>query len=238
MPGDDRPTLELDARLPAPPTDLRPMLARPSDHLPIGADRLADPTWGGLRVMARLDGRSVGLLTDDHDVARRFPDIAAGLAALELSSTVLDGEIVVPGARSRVLASAVRRGHGAIGPATLVISDLPWTAGRSLLATSLDQRRERLAGLGVAGRGLVVLQPAVGSQGVAEAVVLRGLLGIILKRADSPYLPGVRSRLWTLVRVADLGRRPPAEGATAGGQPDGRTDIALLRTLALVEDGR
>ncbi len=124
---------------------------------------------------------------------------------------------------------------GPIRPATLVISDLLWVAGRPLLAESLERRRDRLAGLAIAAPHLVALAPAAGADAVLQVVALHGLLGVVAKRADSPYLPGVRSRLWTLVRVADamaaVSLAPePDERATS------RPDIALLRTLPLGED--
>jgi bifunctional non-homologous end joining protein LigD len=242
-----QPTLELEAPLPSPPADLRPMLARTGHRLPAsGEARLVDPTWGGLRVLAAVRGRSVRLLRDGRDIAADFPEIVTSLASLDLSDAVLDGEIVGQGAARTALAA--HRRPPAAGPATLVISDLPWFGGRARIADHLVQRRERLAGLAIAGRHLVVVEAASGAQAVLQVVALHGLTGIVVKRADSPYLPGLRSRLWTLVRVADL---RAADGAAALDEPgtvdgDGlaaarggslRPDIALLRRLPLGEDG-
>ena len=227
----DRPTLGLDAHLPRPPDDLRPMLPRTARRLPAGGARLVDPTWGGLRVLAAVRGDRVRLLHDDLDVAEHFPGVMASLAALGLPDAVLDGELIVPGTTGRAMSAAIRRGGTALGPATLVISDLPWLAGRANVTQSLAKRRERLAALAIAGRHLVVVEAATGADAVLQVVKLHGLLGIVAKRADSPYLSGVRSRLWSLVRVADvtagLERLEPVRS---------RPDLALLRTLGLGED--
>jgi hypothetical protein len=64
---------------------------------------------------------------------------------------------------------------------------------------------------------------------------LHGLVGIVAKRADSPYLPGVRSRLWTFVRVGDVASAV-ADAADGGVSHGSRPDIVLLRTLPLGED--
>ncbi len=103
----------------------------------------------------------------------------------------------------RATAEGIRR-RGPIRPATLVVSDLPWLAGRLLLAESLERRRARLAELAIAAPSIVVLEPARGAAAVLQLIALHGLVGVVAKRADSPYLPGVRSRLWTLIRVADV----------------------------------
>ncbi|MET1232543.1 MAG: hypothetical protein ABWY52_06810 [Candidatus Limnocylindrales bacterium] len=227
-------SLELETQLPDPPDDLRPMLPRLARRLPADDARLVDPTWGGLRVLADARGARVQLLVDGVDVAERFPDVVVALRSLDLPGAILDGEIVVPRAGSRALAGAMRRHHAPIRPATLVISDLLWVAGRALLSEPLDRRRDRLVGLAIVAPHIVALAPAAGADAVLEVVALHGLLGVVAKRADSPYLPGVRSRLWTLVHVADaiatMRHSPrPAE-------PVARPDIALLRTLPFGED--
>jgi bifunctional non-homologous end joining protein LigD len=231
----DQRSLGLDTGLPYPPDDLRPMLPRVARVLPVDDAHMVDPTWGGLRVLAAVRGGSVSLLVDGLDVAERFPGLVAALAGLDLSSALLDGEIVVPGARGRSLADAIRRRGEPIVPASLVISDLPWLAGRALVAEPLDRRRDRLAGLAIAAPHLVALAPAAGASAVLEVATLHGLAGIVAKRADSPYLPGVRSRLWTFVRVGDVSIAAP-DAPGSGTSHGSRPDIVLLRTLPLGED--
>jgi bifunctional non-homologous end joining protein LigD len=235
-------SLDLDARLPLPPNDLRPMLSRSARKLTIDDDRVVDPTWGGLRILASAQGGHVRLSVGADDVAHRFPDVVASLRSLDLPGAVLDGEIVVPGTVGHATADAMRH-RGPIRPATLVVSDLPWLAGRLLLAEALERRRARLAELAIAAPSVVVLEPARGAGAVLQLIALHGLVGVVAKRADSPYLPGTRSRLWTLIRVADVmadgaaGSRVVLDGAAADGvHAPVRPDIALLRTLPFDED--
>jgi bifunctional non-homologous end joining protein LigD len=238
------------------------MLPRAARRLPVGESRFVDPTWGGLRVLAMVRGPEVRLVADGYDVGERFPLIVASLAEAGLTSALLDGEIVLPDAARRGLAGAPRRPSPTLQPATLVASDVLWLDGRPQLGEPLHRRRDRLERLGLASPAIVALQPAMGAEAVLATAALHGLVGVVAKRADSPYLPGVRSRLWTLVRATDLGLDPdlPADteeedgwGRTAGQPDDGaggglsgtatasgrpaRVDIALLRTLPLGEDG-
>lgn len=241
---DPQATLALDARLPAPPADLRPMLPRPAPRLPADGGRIIDPTWGGLRVLAAVRGSTVAIRVDGRDVGARFPDLVTSLADLSLADVVLDGEVVVPGARRRALIRALGHGGDAIRPATLVVSDLPWLHGRPLLAEALERRRARLTSLRLSATGIVVLEVASGPGAVDAAMALRGLAGVIAKRTDSPYLPGTRSRHWALVSAADLAASGGAtadrlDPGVAGGEGARapRPDLALLRTLPLGEDG-
>jgi bifunctional non-homologous end joining protein LigD len=236
-------SLELDARVPLPPDDLRPMLSRSARQLNIDDDRVVDPTWGGLRILASAQRGHVRLSVGADDVADRFPDLVASLRSLDLPGAVLDGEIVVPGVDGRTHADGIR-GRGPIRPATLVVSDLPWLAGRLLLAEPLERRRARLAELAITAPSVVVLEPARGAAAVLQLTALHGLVGVVAKRADSPYLPGMRSRLWTLIRVADVVADEAAGSAVMFDRaaPEGphvqfRQDIALLRTLPFDEDG-
>ena len=52
--------------------------------------------------------------------------------------------------------------------------------------------------------------PAIATEGIAlfEAVVAQGIAGILARQRQSPYLPGVRSRLWRFIAATPAaGRR-------------------------------
>ena len=211
------------------------MLPRLARRLPADDARFIDPTWGGLRVLAGAYGARVRLLVEGVDVAERFPDTrdVASLAG-PARYRPRRGDSSCRRRAAWALGRALRGHRGPIRPATLVISDLLWVAGRPLLAELLERRRDRLAGLAIAAP-IAALAPAAGADAVLEVVALHGLLGVVAKRADSPYLPGVRSRLWTLVRVADA-MAAVSLVPEPDEQPNSRPDIALLRTLPLGED--
>jgi hypothetical protein len=59
-----------------------------------------------------------------------------------------------------------------------------------------------------------VAVPAIATEGIAlfEAAVAQGIAGILARQRASPYLPGVRSRLWRFVAAAPVsGVHPEAE---------------------------
>ena len=79
-------------------------------------------------------------------------------------------------------------------------------------------------------------QVPAGGVALFEAAVAQGIAGMLARQRTSPYLPGVRSRLWRFV-AADPGvgaalndPGPPVEGPAAA------PVIALISRLPLDED--
>ena len=89
-----------------------------------------------------------------------------------------------------------------------------------LLRTPLEKRRATLKKVLRPGDEVVVV-PAIAGEGRAlhDAVSAQGIAGVLARRRTSPYLPGVRSRLWRSI-VADASparqpaprERPPRRG--------------------------
>jgi bifunctional non-homologous end joining protein LigD len=234
-PTADQLTFELEPRAPRLPTDLRPMLARPSDQPFDDPGWLYEPSWDGLRVLAHVEDGHLRLVdARGRDVTVRFPDLLSLIDAVNGAPCVLDGEIVVPDAAGMPDPDALRRrlrpesGEGGRGhdrsPATYLMNDLLVQEGRPLLPEPLERRRRSLAtAVRPAERAVVV--PAIAGEGrtLFDAIAAQGLPAMLARRADSPYLSGVRSDLWRLVRVA---RRFEAVVGGYSPRPDG--SLALL----------
>ena len=84
--------------------------------------------------------------------------------------------------------------------------------------------------------------PGIVAEGRAlfEAVSAQGLLGIRARQRTSPYLPGVRSRLWRSIAVGGSESAPPADALPPedveliAGVPDrGERVLSLIRRLPL-----
>jgi len=111
----------------------------------------------------------------------------------------------------------------------------------------LERRRDALRRTLHPGDEVLSL-PAIPTEGRAlfDAVVAQGLAGVLARHRSSPYLPGVRSRLWRFFPSGVTGG-PDSEGAAASGSdqdsltlPDPRTGsapvLALIRRLPLLFD--
>jgi bifunctional non-homologous end joining protein LigD len=82
------------------PVFLEPSLASLCEKPPTGPKWIHEIKYDGYRMQARIDGRTIRLLTRKKlDWTERFRSIADALQALRLVSALIDGEIVVEDAR-------------------------------------------------------------------------------------------------------------------------------------------
>jgi len=251
MPADsDQLTMALDAPLPRLPSGLRPMLPRPLPEPFDSEAHLFEPAWGGARALAligpadRPGSGDVRLVAEDGTEGPAPIDLAGLAARLQARSAILDGEIVVVDAAGRLDREAFEsRLAGRPGrPLSYLAFDLLHLDGRSLLNLSLDRRRQLLRQVLRPGDEVVAV-PAIAAEGRAlyEAVTAQGLYGLRARQRTSPYLPGVRSRLWRIVPVegAEAAAGVSVEGGLPGDapaydEPDRTAHVlALIRRLPL-----
>jgi bifunctional non-homologous end joining protein LigD len=181
-----------------------------SGPLPAADGRWAyEPKWDGFRAVVHVDGRVRVWSRRGSDLTGRFPEVA-GLAGAVPSDTVLDGELVVLDAAGRTDFEAIRQ-RGLLGKvegtATFVAFDVLRLGGRDLLAQRFRARRAALETLGLSGPGWCTT-PSHEGDGAAlfDATREQGLEGVVAKRLDSPYRPGVRTKLWLKCKHWRTGR--------------------------------
>jgi ATP-dependent DNA ligase len=197
-----------------------PMEAKLVDDLPDGEGWQFEPKWDGFRCLAYRAGPEVELQSKSgKSLARYFPDVVDALRVLPLDRFVLDGELAIlsGGALSfdalqNRLHPAESRVHklAAEAPAMLILFDCLATAMHgSLLQVPLMRRRTALeqffASLG--DQPTLRLTPYTRDVATARGWLekARGSLdGVVVKRADGPYVPGEREMLKVkLLRTAD-----------------------------------
>ncbi len=175
---------------------IKPCLPTLVEKPPIGPQWVHEIKWDGYRVSASVQAGAVTIRTrNGHDWTKRFPAIAAGVAALKVRSAVIDGEAVVLDEKGRsnfaeLQADLTRHGSPR---AVLYAFDLLFLDGEDLRAKPLEDRRAALGGILPAG-GVVVMSEAYVGAGadLFRIACEHELEGIVSKRLDKPYKSGRR----------------------------------------------
>jgi len=214
------------------------MLATPGS-LP-GADQ--DDRWAyetkldGQRciVLVHADGSVELRSRSGEDITPAYPELhplADGLAAVP---AVFDGEIIAPDERGhsdfeRLQPRMALTGHPARAarlrhevPVHLTLFDALFASGRPLIKRPYSERRAVLEGLALRGPHWSTPSAIVGhGERALAATAAEGLEGLVCKRLDSVYRPGVRSPSWVKIRHVQtidvvIGGWVPGRGRLSG----------------------
>ena len=208
---------------------IEPMYASVGAEIPHGRIWTFEPKYDGVRVLAHVTPKRAALVTrNGNDKARQFPEIAESLVRLAQwvgHAFVIDGELVAlvrnSPARFQALQGRMHlKGKSDVArevtsaPSALIafdallvddeiLLDQPWTVRRLALKTLLSsiKRPPHPESSEVARR--IRLAPSVRTNGTAmvDRAKREGWEGIIAKRTDALYEPGVRSDAWRKLKI-------------------------------------
>ncbi|MER5451735.1 non-homologous end-joining DNA ligase [Streptomyces sp. NPDC002766] len=222
-----------------------PMLATPGTLPPVSQDaRWAYETkQDGQRVVAYLEGDGGVRLRarSGEEITAAYPELRELGAALGTTAAVLDGEVLALDEHGRAdfqllqsrmgLAHAPARAarQAAKVPAHLVLFDVMHLAGQALTALPYVRRRGLLEELGLDGPFWSTPAALVGhGRQALNATREHGMEGLVCKRLDSVYEPGVRSRAWIKIR------NMRSEDVVVGGWLAGKGRLSGLPGAVLV----
>jgi ATP-dependent DNA ligase len=183
------------------------MLAKAADSIPAGEGWIYEPKWDGFRTLVFFDGDDVYLQSRDlKPLGRYFPELVANLKRALPGICVIDGETVVVTNNGLDFDALQMRIHPAESrvrmlaeqtPTSFVAFDLLALDGEDLRQTPFAQRRAGLEAFLASVEAPVFLTPATRDRDLAKDWFDRfegaGLDGVIAKRAEEPYKPGVRA---------------------------------------------
>ena len=221
------------------PSRLKPMLARIADEPFSHSDWLFEPKLDGFRALALLRQGKVSLLTrNGTDLSSRLPDVVRQLEAQSEEEMVLDGEIVALKEDSLpdfgLLQQTIHADRSSVDRQQVSAAvvyypfDLLFLNGISLNRVPLFQRKRLLKQLLIEGEHVRSVESVEGEgESFFKVAVDLGLEGMVAKRRDSIYEPGVRSRSWLKVKAV-LEQEFVVGGYTRGGGARSATFGALL----------
>jgi DNA ligase D-like protein (predicted ligase) len=185
--------------LAAPPTWIKPQLAKLLDTAPDGSDWLHELKLDGYRMHARLDAGRVQILTRrGNDWTDQYPAIVSAIAGLPARNAYLDGELcgVLPDGRTafNLIQNATDTGQGSL---VFFLFDLLFLDGENLMALPLVDRKARLASLlNGAPASLRYDDHQIGRGPEFHRLACQhGVEGIVSKRINGRYEPDRRTWL-------------------------------------------
>ena len=196
------------------PAGVRPMLAV-TGPVPRDQENWAlEMKWDGVRALAYIERGQVRLVSrTERDITVAYPELAALGPATPHKQLLLDGEIVVFGdegwpefealqPRMHVTSAAQAAMLAGQTPVTYLIFDLLQLDGRPLLDLPYADRRTLLDELALTGPYWQTPPSFPGEDFAAvQGVSLEHHLeGVVAKRLDSVYAPGVRTDHWRKIK--------------------------------------
>lgn len=185
-------------------TFIEPMHLLRTEKLPEGVEWLVELKLDGYRALAIKSGGKVRLRSrNDNDFNARYPGIVKALASMP-DETVIDGEVVALDPDGKPSFNLLQNYGSAGAPLHFFIFDVLVLKGKDVMGEPLIKRRElieqhALPELAGPIRYSPVLEGTL--KQLVQSVKAQGLEGLVAKRRDSKYEPGLRSGAWQKMRV-------------------------------------
>lgn len=183
--------------------------------LPAGPSWSYEFKWDGVRALADVTPAGQRLYArSGAEITVAYPELAS--LREQVDDALLDGEVVLLGATGQPSFTALaERMHvrdrnraarlAAVAPVTYMIFDLLRLRGADLTGWPYDRRRAALTALGLGGARWVVPPSFPDGPATFQAAGEHGLEGVMAKRRNAPYRPGVRSPDWVKVKLETTG---------------------------------
>jgi len=184
---------------------IQPMLLLRTDTLPTDGERWEyQLKFDGYRAIAFKSGGTLHLRSrNDNDFSIRYADVMKGLAKLP-DETVIDGEVIALDDEGRPSFGMLQNYGSSKAPVLYFVFDVMVLSGRDIMSEPLEMRRALLEKkvLPRLGEPVRYAAPLNASLPVLiESVKAQGLEGLVAKRLDSRYEPGLRSGSWQKMRI-------------------------------------
>ncbi|PSK91672.1 DNA ligase D [Taibaiella chishuiensis] len=186
------------------PRQLSPMLATLVDAPFDDEDWAYEIKWDGYRALAFRKGKTATIRSrNDKVFDEKFYPVLDALEAWDVEA-VIDGEIVAVDEKGMARFNQLQNWRSeADGQLQYYVFDVLWYTGKQTTGLPLSQRMALLKAIVPPGDGIIRLGLSVTGRGqdLFKAARDMGLEGIMAKRLDSPYLPGIRTQDWLKIKV-------------------------------------
>ncbi len=185
------------------PQSMPPMLATLIDKPFEEPGWIYEIKWDGYRAVALMNKGKVNLLSrNDKSFNEKFYPVHRALQDWKINA-VVDGEVVVLTSKGLAHFGSLQNWRSeADGELVYYVFDIMWLDGRDLAQLPLTQRRKILQSI-IPGEGIIRLSEnfETSATGFLQEVAKLDMEGIMAKKADSTYTPGLRTREWLKIKA-------------------------------------
>jgi bifunctional non-homologous end joining protein LigD len=223
------------------PQKIKPMLAT-TGSLPAKQDEwVFEIKWDGVRALCYIEDGALHMESRNLlDITPRYPELQPLAKALKKRQAILDGEVVTfdPEGRpsfqllqSRMHVGDARHVDRLVEsvPVVLLLFDVLWLDGESLMDKPWTERRATLESLALEAPSwrTSTAWPGEGTA-LSEASKAKGLEGVMAKRMNSSYEPVKRSKCW--LKIKNVNRQEVVIGGwlAGGGNREGRLGSLII----------
>ncbi len=187
----------------------KPMLAKEAKAAFTDPDWIFEVKWDGFRALAYVDSELSLRSRNQKELLDNFPEL--GELKRQAHDVVLDGEIIILNGGKVDFQALLERGKATSPteieqqtkrlPAAYVVFDILEKDGKPLLDLPLMERKKILQSAVQEGKH-VLLADYVDGKGESyyEAILQKGLEGVMAKKKNSQYEPGLRSGSWLKIK--------------------------------------
>jgi bifunctional non-homologous end joining protein LigD len=186
------------------PGDMLPMLATLVDSPPQQDGWIYEVKWDGYRALGLMNKGKVDLKSrNNKSFNDKFYPITKELEKWDVNA-IVDGEIIVANEETGIanFGDLQNWRSEADGQLLFYVFDILWLNGMDLTQLPLIERRNILRKI-LPKSDLIRMSENFGESAsdFLEAAKKMGLEGIIAKKADSNYYPGIRSKEWLKIKA-------------------------------------
>ena len=186
------------------PKTVKPMLATLADKAFDDPGWIYEIKWDGYRAVSLMNKGKVNLISrNNKSFNEKFYPVCKALQQWKINA-VIDGEVTVLNEKGLPDFGALQNWRSeADGKFVYYVFDMLWLDGYDLTALPLTRRREILRGNFLPAEGIIRLSENFESPAtmLLSAAAKIGIEGIVAKKADSMYVPGVRTKEWLKIKA-------------------------------------
>jgi bifunctional non-homologous end joining protein LigD len=185
------------------PFDVEPMLATLTSKPSEEGSWVYEVKWDGFRAIAYKNEKVVELKSRNlKSFNEKFYPLHKAISKLSVNA-VIDGEIVVLDKKGMPDFAALQAWRSeADGTLVFIVFDILWLNGQNLMNLPLTDRRKILKDT-IPGKGSIRFSDSFDVAGADffSLVNKMGLEGIVAKKPDSLYKPGLRTKDWLKIKT-------------------------------------